>query len=862
MTTPAPSAPTPPQPTSPLVLLTAAFYLLFTLLPDSSSQMVAWPWVFLWQVACICPILWLLSSLWQRRQFPCLGNGLDWVVALGVAGLLIATAIAEFPNQARWYTTSVLGAIAALYALNGWLETPQRQYRLLLGQGYLNLAFIGVSLLLWLGQTLLPELSRLQQLNQQYGANLAFDFSAIELRNWAPIGHQNYVAGYLVLAVPLLVGLGLSQKGWQRWLWWGGAGLGLIDLYTTSSRGGWLGLAVAVGVGLCLSLFLGLGRNAVPRLWLVLGGAGAIVLLGSAVLFNPRLRSILQALASGHVQGELAYRLITTATGWRMGIQHPLVGVGPGGVSLLFQHYRPIWAGREAELAYQLHSTPIQLWAELGAWGLIVLLWSAGWLVWQAWRWRQLHPWGFPAPLVWSLLVGLLAYGVQSLTDYQLDNVSISGTLVIFLAVLAAVWRKAARGEAATDRRPQRSTRLPAAIPLAGAGVLVAGIVWLVPIHRAWMLSSQGFLALSQVEAAQPLEERQAAIATFQQRLEQAHQLAPWEPYYSYQLGWNLGNLFLQTGNRAYLDPAIAWFRQGIKTSPYQEFGHTNLGWLLAGQDPKAAAQAFVAAAQLFPAKRGVFYGLGTSLLALQQQEAGLEALTLELVRDPLFITSPIWQTAQSQPLYAQLLKRVQQKYDQLLQQDAQPGSFNTYLHQVRGALAWWQGDRAAAHQHLDAHGSELALAVLDLADRKPVQPRLPALMASPEGVAIAAWLNPGDRARLLAQAWLLATRQEPPPDLLTQLVQGMERSATFDQWLKQAAPTRQVRRERSGFGVLNRHIDGPLPNDFLVVVDNVAMTQLFDALIPSLGYNPDLDRAIRPWQDKLLQQVARLIPE
>ncbi len=104
-------------------------------------------------------------------------------------------------------------------------------------------------------------------------------------------------------------------------------------------------------------------------------------------------------------------------------------------------------------------------------------------------------------------------------------------------------------------------------------------------------------------------------VTTFIQRLRQAYDLTPWESYYSYQLGWNAGNLSLQATDPKQQQPlvegGIRWLKRGIEASPNQEFGHTNVAWLLINQDPKAASQAFARSAQLVPAKRGVFYGLG-----------------------------------------------------------------------------------------------------------------------------------------------------------------------------------------------------------------------------------------------------------
>lgn len=852
-----------------LGILTAAFYVLFTLLPDSNSLMVSWPWVFLWQVGLICPVLWLLGMLWQR-QLRWLGHRLDWLVGSLVVGLIVSAGLATFPRQAHWYSWAVFCALAALYAVNSWLVNRDRRLWLLTMQGYLNLAFIVVSLLLWTSQTLLPELSRLQEF-QQFGVNLPFDFSNIELRNWAPIGHQNYVAGYLTLALPLLVALAILHHGRQRWLWIAGIGLGLVTLYTTSSRSGWLAIAV-LGV---ITATIALWRSALPKLWLGIASMAGFILLGLMVFSNNRLRTLLSGQQAG---GESAFRTITMTTGWQMGLSDPLSGIGLGGIPLLYQQFRPGWAGREAELVYQLHSTPAQLWAEMGIWsvlvgvGTIVVLSYLGvrWWQWQQREYRvrqqlQLEEMGSGEDgedeaaenfsqlpprelspdhwLIGAIYAGLLAYGIVSFTDYQLDNLAISGTLIIYLVVLTSEFRSPP-----SSPRPHLSQ--PAFLPLTGLGILLAAIVWLIPIHRAWMLSSQGFAALSRDN-----------LPTFVDRLTQAHTVAPWEPYYPWQLGWTLGDLSLQTSDakqqQQLTQDGIKWLQRGNRIVPAQEFGHSNLAWLLLNRDPQAAAQAFAQSARLVPAKRGVFYGLGLSWLAQGQVDRAITAITLEALRDPGLISSPIWKLPQLQPLYTPLLSRLEAKYTQFLQQSADNPALTGYLRQARGGLRWWTGNRAAAHADLDQFGTPIAQLILALAEGKATDSAFAQLPTSASSKTIAAWMQPDQRLAYLRQAWILATHTIPPNDTLQSLVLSMNNSATFDQWLQQNAPSRQLRRERAGFGVLSRHIDGSIPVDFLTVVENIPITELFDnELLPAPVYLPAWDQLLQSDRDTLLQSL------
>ncbi len=906
----------PPSPRGRLLgLLVAGFYALFTLLPDSSTLVLQWPWVLLWQVALLCPVLWWLALIWpmgakteaedqtqdgvanakaglavgrsdglaQKRhsRIQGLGHGLDWVTGAAIVILLIATAQAEFAEVARWYTWVGVGFLAALYAIAEWLQTPQQRMQLLIGQGYLNLAFIGLSLILWASQTWQPELARLATL-RSYGVDLPYDFSQITLRNWAPIGHQNYVAGYLLLALPLLGGLAYLQTGWRRGIWTAGVALGLLDLYTTQSRAGWLGLAVILGVGLGGLAWSWRGS----RRWLggmVAAGIGILLVFG---VTSTRLQTTLSAIARGEGGDELGYRLITTAIGWRMGLAHPWTGAGPGSVLPLFQRYRPFWAGREAELMFQLHNTPAHLWAELGIWGWVLPLAAIGLLGRALWDWQQQHGRARSRRdgiFVVSLGLGLLGYGVNSGLDYQLDIVGISGTLVIYLACLAAIARDLpTKAIAGGKRNPvsgpgwwcrvrqqfpqpawllfltQGERWLRAIVLMISGGILAIGL-WLVPIHRAWQSSSQAFLLLDAIAQAADSQERQDLITPFARLLTQAHTLAPWEAYYPYQLGWNLGNFSLKTNDRveqqALIQQGITALQTGTQISPYQEFGYTTLGWLWLTQNPAQAEQAFRRSVQLVPAKRGGWYALGVAWLVQGKREAAIAAFALEILRDPVLLTSPVWQREPLATIYADLLNTLEQSYTEWLQTPGLSARLTAYLHQCRGALRWWRGDLAAAQVDWQTAGNWVSQQVLALAvgDEAQVRAQLPTLPLSAASHAIAAWLTPDQRQDLLLQAWIRGTRALPDPTLIKDALISMNAAPSFDTWLKQAAPVRELRRTRTGFGILNRHIDGPAPVDFLVVVENRAIVDVFPELFPSLSYFPEFDRLLQPQREKLL---------
>jgi uncharacterized protein involved in response to NO len=820
-------------------LFTIFLYGLFTILPDSTTMVVSWPWILIWQVTLFLPWIWLLRQGWMA-PWRSLGYRLDFWVGFTVFVIICSTVMAQFPQQAGWYGWFFLCGLAMLYALNYWCDSREKRLFLFQIQGVITVVVIFLSIMLWLTQTVMPELARLDELRAA-GLNLSYNFATLELRNWAPFGHQNYVAGYIVLNLPILICLAMIDKTRWRWFWWLGVCLALGVLYTTSSRAGWLGLAVIGGPTFLLLLL----KRGTSNLLRFLGGCGLLVGLGSLFVINDRLRSLLSPTV---VQegGETAYRFITNITGWLMGLAHPLFGVGLGGVPLLYQTYRPNWAGREAEALYQLHSTPAQIWAELGIGGMLIVLGLLVWMGWwgvKLWQKRTMLSAG-DRLFIWSTYTAFAGYGIVSLTDFQLDVVGISGTLIIYTIILLSTLR-----EYYPEQPIKQAQGWLKQWRWAVLGLLLAIGIWLIPILRAWQLSSLAFSALDQKQ-----------VDIFVSRLEEAQKLAPWEPYYPYQLGWNLGQQGVQTQNAPALVKAAQAMVQGNKASPYQEFGQSNLGWLqlFTGQT-KQATGSFRQAAQLLPAKKGGFHSLGLSLLGQGKTDLATEAFALEILRDPMWLTSPVWRSAQLSPAYPKIQQRAIALYDQLLQGVDSKSPIKGYLHQCLGSIYWWQGDVRQAQQVWKQWGTPLSKVLLEVSDGKPFPTQTIAQPKTATDFLFKAWQDPQQRSQWVAQSLLYANSAVSDPKQVEQLVASMGQAKTFDAWVKQAAPPREWRRERAGFGVLSRHIDGTIPKDFYPIVENSITTQFFAEVFPSPFYLPELDKALQPFQKDLLAQIDRL---
>jgi hypothetical protein len=229
-------------------------------------------------------------------------------------------------------------------------------------------------------------------------------------------------------------------------------------------------------------------------------------------------------------------------------------------------------------------------------------------------------------------------------------------------------------------------------------------------------------------------------------------------------------------------------------------------------------------------------------------------------LRDPLELTSPVWRSAQLAPIYPKVEAAAIKAYQKLLTvRPLQSRTWEIYLHQCLGGVYWWKGDESNATKEWNANGSALSKTVLGMAQKKPTTNQQ-ALIANPVTAGefmVKAWLDPQKRSALVEQALLRANQAQPDAKQIQSILAGMAQSKSFDDWVKAHAPINQFRRERAGFGVLSRHIDGPAPRDFFPVVENTAMTQFLAELLPSPNYSPELDKALQPLRDQLWQSIA-----
>ena len=407
---------------------------LLTLVNNGATRMFATPWTFaLAGMVMIPPLLCLLRLVSPTRPFQLPATSWVLLAVATIAIPVISALFSPYRGPAMLNGAGPVAAASLFFLLHDWLQEDLARNRICLEQWF-AVAAAAVALAstgYWLSG--LASLTRAE----------LFSPTLFDRRNAYPLGHSNYTAGLMLLGLPWLVQIAWRARGTLRSAAVIVTALTLLNLFTSGSRGGLLGLA-ALGVA---------GAAAAGLSWkrFVLLATGLLALAVLLAVANPRIRSMLGP-ADPHSAPNLStvQRSAMAWGGMMMGADRPLLGWGPGTTPLVYPRYRHALDGG-AENVLQLHSLPVQLWAETGATGLLTALLFGGL---TAWSWRR-------APVAAVTLAG---YGVFALTDAQLDVPVFAAGLATLAALLAA--------PASTPAEPSRRLYLILLL-LVAAGLIV-----------------------------------------------------------------------------------------------------------------------------------------------------------------------------------------------------------------------------------------------------------------------------------------------------------------------------------------------------------------------------------------------------
>ena len=178
-----------------------------------------------------------------------------------------------------------------------------------------------------------------------------------------PLPHPN-IAGYsFAITLPLCFALAVGESGRMRAfsvLSWGAQLLGLMLTY---SRGSWLGW--------CASIFsFGVMLKRWRETWIIL------TIVGFLLSFATPLQERLFTLVRPQTDFSISERMQAMEAGLRLGLEHPVLGVGYGR-GRLREGLRELYQGTATDITRiaHTHNTYIELFAETGLLGLSALIW-------------------------------------------------------------------------------------------------------------------------------------------------------------------------------------------------------------------------------------------------------------------------------------------------------------------------------------------------------------------------------------------------------------------------------------------------------------------------------------------------------
>lgn len=267
----------------------------------------------------------------------------------------------------------------------------------------------------------------------------------------ATFGYRNYLATYLIVAIPIIAAFGLTEeRSHVRSALSAALVTSLAALICTRTRGAWVGLgaaAILFGTGCVVYSEIRNLTRAVTLRRTVLSVV-AVAVIGYVGLSAPAMRREGQFRFDEHKSDTVTalkstFSLSSTrgrTTMWEntlhMIARAPVVGVGLGGWQFRYPEYDRGDRITENVAPQRPHNDILWILAETGGVGLALYTWiliSAFRLAGSAWRTRT-------PDHVWSvgLFLGVVAYVVHSLFSYPLERIAASALVWFAIGALAA----------------------------------------------------------------------------------------------------------------------------------------------------------------------------------------------------------------------------------------------------------------------------------------------------------------------------------------------------------------------------------------------------------------------------------------
>ena len=363
--------------TGPFLLYSALVANAIFAFPFTTDGMLK-PKVWVLQAAAACCVLLML----RYGRKPAATNGpvcflsafVGWSVLCGAVRLCSSGAMKLNPHL---FSEKILVTIALLVVFvtaRAFRLTPGQRLRLASLAGLTALVLAAVGIAQFSGHDIFPGALR-----------------SSRMRVYSLAGNPNYLAGSLACLAPLSLYWGLSG-GWLRKLAGSAVvGASVVCLLLTQSRGGWLAFAAAIVVMTVMWLRWRLRENENPNhpfgiRWLktlallllpiVVGVLITVFLWSDTLKLQDRVRSAFDS-GSQNIQK----RMLMWKLAWSITCDHPVIGVGPGGIREHYLNYQKRYFSKGHEDRRKVSATPshihndyLEIAAETGFPGIILFI--------------------------------------------------------------------------------------------------------------------------------------------------------------------------------------------------------------------------------------------------------------------------------------------------------------------------------------------------------------------------------------------------------------------------------------------------------------------------------------------------------
>lgn len=242
--------------------------------------------------------------------------------------------------------------------------------------------------------------------------------------------NHNHLAGYLEMAIPLLLGLFLTRTR-RSWILFFMLYITALLVFThalTLSRGGWVSLGLAL-FGMAAVLLL--QKRFKHKKMLILFLSSVLMLIFFVLSSTQIIERILTLTEHETVLG-VGGRMFAWQGIWEMITDYPFFGTGPGSFATVFTQYQP--PGIAARFFYA-HNDYLHVVSECG----LILVPILCWLFYQVFATGMLKMHN-PSRQVWGItlgaITGITAMLFHSVTDF---NLHIPANAMLFTVLCALV---------------------------------------------------------------------------------------------------------------------------------------------------------------------------------------------------------------------------------------------------------------------------------------------------------------------------------------------------------------------------------------------------------------------------------------